>query len=637
MGNWYFAKAKNIGINGFNNIGGSFLDSPIKSLSKEICQNSLDTKMSEYYDASWPKTIKVEFDEFWIEKEQLDGYKELYKVISDEYEFAQKYYQNDDTVTNFYKHALECLEKDKLKCLRISDYYTPGLTGSDKTNSAWANLVKNIGVSDKPNGSGGSKGQGKLAAYACSSLYTVFYNTNAVDHHRASAGVARLSGYELEDGYQTIGAGFYEDNGRPLKTGLKLLKDFKREEKEYGTDVIIVSFKDSFDGWKEQIIASTIDNFFVSLINEDLEIHINHGQYILNANTVDQYIKDKKVNKYLNGLTKKYYEVLTADHEKIITEYYTLFEENDLELKIKTDDEEDGLSNTVATIRLTGMKILDLDYLPRLGAYHGVLFLKGKKVNEYFRRLENDAHDKWSPDRADNVLEAKNKIEELKKFVRNTIKEYLAPKLSKEMDAEGVGEILPDEDLIDEDSKKTTETVENEKTVRVLITEKALNIKKNNLSKQKDQEEEDNDIELDENGKIISKRGPAENDIKKQKKIENPFFERYKEVSRRLIAKKLKVIGRENDYELVFSVNNEEPVLKMQIFIYGESNNEKPSIHTLKISKKGFFKSNVKFEYQDNEIVLLNVHPKEEYLLEFALDTDDIWPLEVRVYGNKEC
>ncbi|MEI3507532.1 MAG: hypothetical protein V8R01_00040 [Bacilli bacterium] len=47
---WFFPKAVGIGINGFNNIGEEFKDKPIISLAKEICQNSLDTKLIKDYE-----------------------------------------------------------------------------------------------------------------------------------------------------------------------------------------------------------------------------------------------------------------------------------------------------------------------------------------------------------------------------------------------------------------------------------------------------------------------------------------------------------------------------------------------------------------------------------------------------------
>lgn len=162
MRNWYFPSAKGIGINGFNNIGEEFKDNPIQSLAKEICQNSLDTKLNPEYKSS-EKKIKVVFNQFLMESKNFPGKEEFLKVLLNEYDYNDSYYINDKTVPNFYKNAIECLQSEKICCLRISDYNTTGLLGADKSShSPWCDLTKNAGVSDKPEGSGGSKGKGNL-------------------------------------------------------------------------------------------------------------------------------------------------------------------------------------------------------------------------------------------------------------------------------------------------------------------------------------------------------------------------------------------------------------------------------------------------------------------------------------------
>ena len=640
MRKWYFPKAEKIGINGLNNIASSFLDTPLKTLAKEICQNSLDTKMSKYYKEEWSKKIKIEFNEFWVNASELDGYEELLNVIKAEYEFAKSYYVNDKSVINFYQNALNCLQQDKIRCLRISDYNTPGLTGSNlKNHSAWADLVKNIGVSDKPEGSSGSKGQGKLAAFACSSLYTVFYNTVAVDGFRAAEGVARLSGYVLENdnNYVTLGQGYYEENGEPIRTGLNMLKGFNRDSEEFGTDVIIIGFKNDYDDWKEQIIASTIDSFFVSIIKDDLEILIDET-HILNANTIHNYMENEIIAKYMDPYTKKYYEVLTAD-EGVITVYATMFEENDITLKLKIDKNDDGLKNTVSIVRLTGMKIFDKDGLPKLGIYHGVLLLNGKQINDYFRKLENDTHDRWSAERGPNPTEARKKIDDLNKFIIKTIKENLAVQALKEIDAEGIGEFLPDEDSYNDNQENNeNENIENEKVIKVEITEKPVKISKKELYDEIDKSGEDNDIELDENGEIIIR----ENTYKQEPKPgpnPNPipdFYEKYSNISKKIIAKKLKVLENNKKYLLFIILNSDEPIIKLKVYIYGESNNECAIINNIRASKKSTFgRKNIECEYKGNEIILKNIEANEDYQVEIDIETDDIWPLEVKVYGNK--
>lgn len=76
---------------------------------------------------------------------------------------------NNQKTTRFFDKAIDVFNQDFIDVLRISDFNTTGLTGSDKDyNSAWQNLVKSSGVSNKGGTSGGSFGIGKSAPFACS-------------------------------------------------------------------------------------------------------------------------------------------------------------------------------------------------------------------------------------------------------------------------------------------------------------------------------------------------------------------------------------------------------------------------------------------------------------------------------------
>lgn len=628
MGTWYFPSAKGIGINGFNNIGEEFKDNPIQSLAKEICQNSLDTKLNPEYGQRLNKTTKVVFNEFWMNTKEFPGYESFLETLEDEYKFNSNYYKHDKTVPNFYQNAINCLKQEKIYCLRISDFNTTGLLGSDMgsdkgNHSPWCDLTKNAGVSDKPEGSGGSKGKGKFASFICSSLYTVFYSTYAMDELRATCGIARLSGYELHDGNKTIGEGYFEEN-------VKIDENYTRNE--YGTDIYIIGFRNDYENWKDQIIASIIDNFFAAIIREDLIVEV--GENILSSKTIDTLIKNEKVEQYLNPVTKKYYEIMTANPTEIIVENYSMFEENDLILKIKANADETTSINTVAAIRTTGMKILDLKNLPKLGFYHGILEMKGNKVNDYFRKLENASHNKWSPSRGENMSEAKNKIEELKNFVKNTIKKYMTQNILDEIDAEGVGEFLPDEDeFVGEEDKEKQESINNETIKTIEIKQKQ--VKSFSTEQTADQGEED--IELNENGEIVKtihKEEPDPTPGPHPNPIDEPQA-KFSEVTRKIIPEKIRTIADGKTYQLILTTRENEKAVKLEFSIYGESSNEKANIKTVQAKKiNKILNKKVKATNHKNMILLENVSKEATYVLEFEIETDDIWPLEVKVYGS---
>lgn len=635
MKQWTFPSVMNIGIKGFNDIGEEFKDNPMYNLAKEICQNSLDTKVTESFENNG-QPIKVEFKEFWIKPSEIPGNEnnEFKRIIEEEYIFNEKYYTLDKTVPDFYKNALNILNGANVRCLRISDTNTPGLLGSNKeVHSPWSDLTKNAGVTDKPEGSAGSKGKGKFASFICSELYTVFYSTKSNDGLDASCGISRLTGYKKNDGMITIGEGYYEENNKPLNCCLNLDKNYIRNN--YGTDIYVIGFKNN-ENWKEKMCSAIIENFFVAIYNGDLVVDIGE-EFEINKNTIGDLIDNKNISEFLLSDTVCYYKILIANKDEILSKSYSMFENNDVKLLLRKDDIDTNDVNKVASVRLTGMKILDLNYLPRLGKYHGILFMNGLKVNDYFRKLENATHSNWSADRVQNSLEAKEKIKELKNFVIKSINELMAGPILDEVDATGVGETLPDEDEFSKkDDNSLNESIENE-IVRVIeIREKPL--RKIN---EKDQKTNDNDIdeaalEPDESGEVNKTGEHNLNNPPSNPNLMSSKECKYSEVNKRLIPKKIRLTATIERYELMLTLNKNEKIIKINFEIYGESTNEKVVFKNVKcFSENKLIKHTIPVDIESNSIVLKNMNRDSVYKIQFVIDSDGIWPLEVKVYGEE--
>ena len=635
MKQWTFPSVMNIGIKGFNDIGEEFKDNPMYNLAKEICQNSLDTKVTESFENNG-HPIKVEFKEFWIKPSEIPGNEnnEFKKIIEEEYIFNEKYYTLDKTVPEFYKNALNILNGANVRCLRISDTNTPGLIGSNKeVHSPWSDLTKNAGVTDKPEGSAGSKGKGKFASFICSELYTVFYSTKSNDGLDASCGISRLTGYKKNDGMITIGEGYYEENNKPLNCCLNLDKKYIRNN--YGTDIYVIGFKNN-ENWKEKMCSAIIENFFVAIYNGDLVVDIGE-EFEINKNTIGDLIDNKNISEFLLSDTVCYYKILIANKDEILSKSYSMFENNDVKLLLRKDDIDTNDVNKVASVRLTGMKILDLNYLPRLGKYHGILFMDGLKVNDYFRKLENATHSNWSADRVQNSLEAKEKIKELKNFVIKSINELMAGPILDEVDATGVGETLPDEDEFSKkDDNSLNESIENEIVKVIEIREKPL--RKIN---EKDQKTNDNDIdeaalEPDESGEANKTGEHNLNNTSPNPNLMSSKDCKYSEVNKRLIPKKIRLTATIERYELMLALNKNEKTIKINFEIYGESTNEKVVFKNVKcFSENKLIKHTIPVEIESNSIVLKNMNRDSVYKIQFVIDSDGIWPLEVKVYGEE--
>ena len=635
MKQWTFPSVMNIGIKGFNDIGEEFKDNPMYNLAKEICQNSLDTKVTESFENNG-QPIKVEFKEFWIKPSEIPGNEnnEFKKIIEEEYIFNEKYYTLDKTVPEFYKNALNILNGANVRCLRISDTNTPGLIGSNKeVHSPWSDLTKNAGVTDNPEGSAGSKGKGKFASFICSELYTVFYSTKSNDGLDASCGISRLTGYKKNDGMITIGEGYYEENNKPLNCCLNLDKNYIRNN--YGTDIYVIGFKNN-ENWKEKMCSAIIENFFVAIYNGDLVVDIGE-EFEINKNTIGDLIDNKNISEFLLSDTVCYYKILIANKDEILSKSYSMFENNDVKLLLRKDDIDTNDVNKVASVRLTGMKILDLNYLPRLGKYHGILFMDGLKVNDYFRKLENATHSNWSADRVQNSLEAKEKIKELKNFVIKSINELMAGPILDEVDATGVGETLPDEDEFSKkDDNSLNESIENEIVKVIEIREKPL--RKIN---EKDQKTNDNYIdeaalEPDESGEVNKTGEHNLNNTSPNPNLMSSKDCKYSEVNKRLIPKKIRLTATIERYELMLALNKNEKTIKINFEIYGESTNEKVVFKNVKcFSENKLIKHTIPVEIESNSIVLKNMNRDSVYKIQFVIDSDGIWPLEVKVYGEE--
>lgn len=167
-----------------------FKKDPVSSLAREICQNSIDAAFGE-------KPVRVEFSLFQIERTRIPGIDELTEQIEKCYEFKKESSKEGAALKALKKN----INKPYISCLRISDFNTTGIEGanSNERNTAFYNLTKGSGISDKNGSYGGSKGIGKFASFVASTTNTVFYSTRAKDNSCAYIGVSKLRSTPTND------------------------------------------------------------------------------------------------------------------------------------------------------------------------------------------------------------------------------------------------------------------------------------------------------------------------------------------------------------------------------------------------------------------------------------------------------
>lgn len=646
-GKWKFPTTGGGKKTGFNESGIQFFnDDTLLSLAREICQNSLDAKNDKNTDP-----VVVEFHSFRLKKENIMGYDDFLNIIDKEIDYAKKYYKNDKNPVSFYSEAKRLLEKEELLCLRISDFNTSGLTGSDREiDSKWDRLVKSEGFSDNPTTSGGSFGIGKNAAFACSKLHTVFYSTLDARGLVASQGVSKLSSCELDDGNITQGTGYF-GMVKEVEHGVNLdrmqsqlyIDDSFTERNNPGTDIYVLGFDDKNksneivgdenEGWVIDIAASIIDNYFVSILDNKLIVKIN--DMVLNSETISEkfnYIYTNNMELF-NQYTVDYFNILTTEQYETKHETFSMFEPDDVSFDIAFNP---NFKNRVAIIKGTGMKIFDKDKLPQISFYCGVLNLIGKEVNAYFRQMENPKHDEWYPSKMKDEKEARKQYNKLFDFVRATIRKYVESSVPESMDAEGVGEFLPDE-FDDGSNHEPTENIVDDIIEEVEVRDKpiikmdVINLEDENKDDSMssgqayaDGEEEANYGQGEANDTTGGTGTPGSaND--ETGTVDIPS-------GKSVITTKSRCMYTEGKYEFVFTSPIDLQNAKLSVEIAGEISNYKPEIIQASSEKRLF--SNSSLNFKNNIIEIGKVNKNESKRIQFILKENENWALEVKLYEN---
>ena len=432
MAYWYFPSNDHGENKGINDSGvATFRGTPLKSLAREICQNSLD--------AATGKTVRVDFSNFEIPTSNIPDA----NVLKQTFAKCLAYWdgQKAKTTKDFFKNAFEKINAETVSVLRISDFETKGLTGSKETtdiNTDWMRLTKSSGSSDKKGPAGGSFGIGKFAPFACSDFSTVFYNTYDIEDVCAYQGVSRLVTFERDDGETTQGIGYFgNDRNTPVYSALNLDPSFARDPGDYGTDVYVIGYRFSQNDWETDIVVSILDSFLGAIWNGKLAVNV--GSVKIDKATLPN-LMEEYAEVLANTYVLEYYQVLTSSETK-------WFESNHLGLgNIKLGYLLNGneFHRKVAMIRQTGMKIKDGDRINGFISFAGVLFIEGDAINEKLRALENPEHTEWQPDRAANPFEARQLIKSINDYMKKCLEELVEQGPQNEIDAVGVANFIPD-------------------------------------------------------------------------------------------------------------------------------------------------------------------------------------------------
>ncbi|MFA6808456.1 MAG: hypothetical protein WCR27_05635 [Eubacteriales bacterium] len=607
----------------------TFRGAPYSSLAREICQNSLDAILEG------SKPVTVEFQKIYVNKLDIPGYEQLKDALQRCLD-CWKIFNNEKAV-GFLQNSCKVIDQDELCVLRISDFNTEGLTGSDKEFdiTPWQSLLKASGVSDKSGAAGGSYGIGKSAPFVCSDIRTLFYSTYDINGLTAVQGVSRLVSFKDENDKVTQGIGYYGNIERntPISVSLSLDKNFNRS-KRTGTDIYILGFMED-DKWKEQMIVSILEGFLVSINDNKLIVKIDDV-------TISKGSLSTIINDYKNGFkyAYNYYQVLTSEESIVVNKDFENLGEIELRVLFSPD-----LHRKALITRSTGMKIFDKQNISGTIQFAAVLNLKSQEVNQFFRQMESPQHDAWEPNRHPDTKNAKKKRLAIFKFIKDTIHDLGQNKNTDEMDAEGVGEFLPDDiSVIGRNGEKEVEETVTDKTknIDIKVIDKVLvsqGFAKNNDDFAQEEVAATGEVIEDEDSEAIGRfptgksnilKGGLENIVStKENDDSENIIKKYTEVGTTyirmfLIDKSAKL------YKLIFLPEKSATNGYVKISLSGEQSNTESDV------KSAYLASNTKLlKCKKGKIYLDRILENEKTSLFFILSHSDNYSMEVGLYGNQ--
>ena len=486
---WYIPVSEGGQTKGISDSGiDLFKADPVKSLTREMCQNSIDVRV----DISKP--VRMEFDLFEIDSSEIPGRDQLASIYEEAEEFA-KTQKNFRKAEKYFKRTRPILNKNGISVLRISDFNTRGLDGADDPrdwSSGWFRLVRSVSSSDKDEGSIGKYGSGKLSAFVCSDFQTVFYSTKAKKNDVvAYEGVTKLMNYIDREDNTRADVGYYcEGSSEPIFEQANFQKSFNRTE--YGTDIYIFGFKYAKSNWQQDIIVSLLDGFLYAIMEKHLSVSI--GDITVNHGTVDGLIN--QYHDLLDPRTIDYYRLLTLSEKDGVTT-------RDLIVKMMVKP---GLHKRVGIIRHPGMKVFDKGYISSTVSFAGICIIKGKQISQLFGGLENIQHTKWELKRYDDDPAMQAKAEKYQNRLYSDLtalfNELKGETATEDIDPD-IGDCLPDPFS---EEKKRQETISD--AVLEIGKTREVNVTPDSDISASDPEG-DNEIEGDEtNGRAGGEHDP---------------------------------------------------------------------------------------------------------------------------------
>lgn len=382
-------------------------------VARETIQNSSDAKENGV------ETVQVSFERFNLPTEYILEYKKFTEILYK----AKNYTKGQEGSEDFFNSAIKMIESTEISVLKISDYNTTGLRGSDENRDGeWYRLIKATGASSMSGTGGGSFGIGKGAPFAASALRMVFYSTVTKSGEQVFQGKSRITSFIDNDDDKKRGTGFLGIMLENDKAGVSSVRSkneipevFRRSEQ--GTDIYIIGYLTDEDDWRKLLIQSVLANFWAAIHYSELIVSFSDDQSEkeeINNDNLEEYLSNYSEGEKDDPL---YFYKALIEGEKI-EEHLPLLGECSMFIK-----KNDGYPKMVQLMRKSKMVIETkppsaFRVLPE--PYAAVFICKSNKGNKLLRKLEPPAHDKWDPNREKKL--GKKIVSEFQDFIRTSLR-----------------------------------------------------------------------------------------------------------------------------------------------------------------------------------------------------------------------
>ena len=605
----------------------TFTGKEISALAREVCQNSLDAAANEN------SAVTVEFCRYEIESKKIPGGSDYKNILIKCYDF----WKDNIKAKNFLDKAIGQLNLPKTFVLRISDFNTTGLAKpfDPDAREGWNTLTKIEGGATKTGDSAGSYGIGKNAPFANSFYRLVFYRTlNQQDEH-AAQGMSRLVSFKLNTNDISGGVGYFGETNKnlPVKKIAELENIYRRDK--IGTDIFIYGFNGD-ELWQRNIFVELVENFLVAIHRGKLRINLS-GMEIDKNKLGALILKHEKNFRKAND----YYKILSgSDGVKFFERDFHGM--GKLKLGVLFAEK---LNRRILIVRKNGMKLFDLDKFPRSISFTGILELEGRELNEFFREMEEPTHDRWEPGRYEkNPKLAEKYVDELKRWVRETVSNVGAEKFEDEVNVEGLSHMLDfDDSEISGNSQTTEETFDDlaqtrnflQELLPTVTEEKNITATAGGNDNSKTQKSKGKVTDNGGNPAIRSLKGSRKRKTRTSHTGEKNFEGNdtiLEPVGKKVECNKIRVIKvGEKDYRLILKVPQKISSGQIEIFAIGEDNNRVK----LFVTSAASVDSNSDVRAAIDKISFKNLRAGRNAKINFELQDRQNYALGVAVYENQ--